>query len=102
MTFREWKHFIGEVLDSIERELHPDAPAEDRDALRVLRSSLEHRRVTQARKPFERKIDRLIGGRPYLFAAAHRHIGKILPPALELAAATIKRAKAILERAPNT
>jgi prephenate dehydrogenase len=102
MTFREWKHFTSELLDSVERELHPDAPAEDRDALQTLRSSLERRRVTQARKPFERKIDRLIESRPYLFAAAHRHIGKILPQAVEQAASTMKRARDLLDRAPNT
>jgi len=89
------------LLDAVERELHPDAPTEDREALRALRSRLERKRVTEARKPYERKIDRLVESRPYLFAAAHRHIGKILPPAVERAASTLKRARALLDRAPN-
>jgi hypothetical protein len=101
MTNREWKNFTNGLLDSIERELHPDAPTEDREALRALRSSLERKRVTEARKPYERKIDRLVDSRPYLFAAAHRHIGKILPQTVERAASTLKKARDLLDRAPN-
>ena len=101
MTNREWKHFTNGLLDGLERELHPDAPTEDREALRALRSSLERKRVTEARKPYERKIDRLVGSRPYVFAAAHRHIGKVLPPVVEQAASTMKRARGLLDRAPN-
>jgi hypothetical protein len=102
MTFREWKHFIGETLDSVARELHSDTPAEDRIALQALRSSLDRVRITQARKLFELEVDRLIETRPHLHAAAHRYIGKILPPALEEAASALDRALALLERAPNT
>jgi hypothetical protein len=92
---------MSDLLDAVERELHPDAPTEDREALLALRSSLEQKRVTEARKPFERKIDRLVETRPYLWAAAHRHIGKVAPPLMERAAATLKRARDLLERAPN-
>jgi hypothetical protein len=92
---------MGELLDAVERQLSPDAPAEDREALQALRSGLQRRQVTQPRKPFERKVDRVIEARPYLFAAAHRHIGKILPQAVEEAAASLKRARDLLDRAPN-
>jgi hypothetical protein len=101
MTNAAWKKFMVSLLDAVERELHADAPAEDKDALQAMRSCLEKKRITEARKPFERKIDRLIESRPYLFAAAHRHIGKILPPAVELAASTMKRARELLDRASN-
>src|ERR1035437_9501985 len=101
MTNREWKHFMSGLLDSVERELHPDAPTEGREALRAFRGQLERKRVTEARKPYERKIDRLVESRPYLFAAAHRHIGKILPLAVEQAASTMKRARDLLDRALN-
>jgi len=101
MTNREWIHFMSGLLDSVERELHPDAPTEDREALQAFRGRLERKRVTEARKPYERKIDSLVESRPYLFAAAHRHIGKILPPAVERAASTLKRARDLLDRAPN-
>src|ERR1017187_583949 len=101
MTNREWKHFMSGLLDSVERELHPDAPTEDREALRAFRGRLERKRVTEARKPYERKIDRLVESRPYLFAAAHRHIGKILPPAVEQAASDMNGARTLLDRAPN-
>ena len=101
MTNREWTDFMSGLLDAIERELHPDAPTEDREALRAFRSRFERKRVTEARKPYERKIDRLVESRPFLFAAAHRHIGKILPPAVEQAASAMKRARALLDRAPN-
>jgi hypothetical protein len=97
MTNREWKHFISDLLDAVERELHPDTPTEDREALRAMRSILDRKRITEARKPYERKIDRLIESRPYLFAAAHRHIGKVLPPAVEQAASTLKRARDLLK-----
>ena len=90
------------LLDAIERELHPDAPTEDREALRAFRRRFERKRVTEARKPYERKIDRLVESRPYLFAAAHRHIGKILPPAVEQAASAMKRARDLLDRAPKS
>jgi prephenate dehydrogenase len=99
MTNREWKHFASGLLDALEWELHPDAPTEDREALRALRSSLERKRITETRKPYERKIDRLVESRPYLFAATHRHIGKILPPAVEQAASTLKKARDLLDRA---
>ena len=101
MTNEAWKQCIVGLLDGVERELHADAPAEDKDALKAMRSGLEKKRITEARKPFERKIDRLIESRPYLFAAAHRHIGKVLPPMVEQAASTMKRAKDLLDRAPN-
>jgi len=101
MTNREWKHFMSGLLDSVERELHPDAPTEDREALRAFRGRLERKRVTEPRKPYERKIDKLVESRPYLFAAAHRHIGKILPQTVERAASTMKRARDLLDRAPN-
>ena len=101
MTNREWKDFTSGLFDALERELHPDAPAADREALQALRSSVDRKRVTEARKPYERKIDRLVNSRPYLFAAAHRHIGKILPQAVEQAASTMKRARDLLDRAPN-
>jgi hypothetical protein len=83
--------------------LHSDAPAEDKDALKSVRSLLEKKRITEARKPFERKIDRLLESRPYLFAAAHRHIGRVLPQAVELTASTMKRARDLLDNAaqPN-
>ena len=96
MTNREWKQFIGGLLDSIELELHPAAPTEDRVALRAMRSRLEKKPVTEARKPYERKIDRLIKRRPYLFAAAHRHIGKALPSAVEKAITSLKKARDFL------
>ena len=51
------------LLDSVERELHPDAPTADREALRAFRSRLDRKRVTEARKPYERKIDRLVESR---------------------------------------
>jgi len=96
MTNREWKHFMSGMLDAVERELHPDAPAHDRKALQALRSSLERKRVTEARKPYEQKFDRLVDSRPYLFTAAHRHIGKIMPPAVEQAASALKKARDLL------
>ena len=102
MTNREWKDFMSGAGDSLERELHPDAPTEDREVLRAFRGQLERKRVTEARKPFERKIDKLVKTRPYLWAAAHRHIGKVAPPLVERAAATLKRARDLLDRAPNT
>ena len=101
MTHPEWKQLTIGLLDGIERELHADTPAEDRSALRSLRSSFERKRVTEARKPYERKAERLVDSRPYLFAAMHRHIGKILPAAVEQAASTMKRARDLLDRAPN-
>jgi hypothetical protein len=101
MTNREWKDFTSGLIDALERELHPDAPAKDREALQALRSSLARKRVTEARKPYERKIDRVVKSRPYLFAAMHRHIGKILPQAVEQAASAMKRARDLLDRAPN-
>ena len=101
MTNAEWKQCIVGLLDGVERELHADAPTEDKEALQAIRSRLEKKRTTEARKPFEKKIDSLIENRPYLFAAAHRHIGKVLPPAVEQAASLMKRARDLLDRAPN-
>ena len=101
MTNAAWKQCIVGFLDGVRRELHTDTPTEDKDALQAMRSRLEKKRITEARKPFERKIDRLIESRPYLFAAAHRHIGKVLPPLVEQAASTMKRARDLLDRAPN-
>jgi len=101
MTHPEWKRCMIDLLDGIERELDTDTPAEDRSELRSLRSSFERKRVTEARKPYERKAERLVDSRPYLFAAMHRHIGKILPAAVEQAASTMKRARDLLDRAPN-
>ena len=99
MTNAAWKQCVFGLLDGVERELHADAPTEDKNALQAIRSSLEKKRMTEARKPFERKIDRLIESRPYLFAAAHRHIGKVLPPAVERAASSMSRARNLLNRA---
>jgi hypothetical protein len=101
MTNAEWKQCIVGLLDGVERELHADAPTEDKVALQAMRSRLEKKRIAEARKPYERKIDSLIESRPYLFAAAHRHIGKVLPPAVEQAASMMKRARHLLDRAPN-
>lgn len=101
MTNAEWKQCIVGLLEGVERELHADAPTEDKDALQAMRSRLEKKRIAEARKPFERKIDRLIESRPYLLAAAHRHIGKVLPPVVEQAASMMKRARDLLDRAPN-
>jgi hypothetical protein len=103
MTNTEWKQCIIGFLDAVERELHPDAPIADREELRTLRSSIERKRVTEARKPYERKVDRLFddAGRPYLWAAAHRHIGKAAPAAVEQAAALLNRARDLLNRAHN-
>ena len=89
------------LLDALERELHPDAPAEDREALQALRSSLARKRVTEPRKPYERKIDRLVESRPYFLAASHRHVGKVLPPLVEQSASLLKKARDLLDRAPN-
>ena len=89
------------LLDGVERELHANRLTEDKDALQAMRSLLEKKRITESRKPFERKIDRLIESRPYLFAAAHRHIGKVLPPLVEQAASTLKRARDLLGRSRN-
>ena len=97
MTNAEWKRCITGFLDGIEHELHPDSPTEDREALQALRSSLERKRITEARKPYERKIDKLIEGRPYLFAAAHRHIGKSLPPLVERSVSSLKKARDLLK-----
>jgi hypothetical protein len=101
MTNREWKLFMNGLLDSVERELHPDTPTEDREALRAFRGRLERKRITEARKPYERKIDRLVESRPYLLAASHRYIGKVLPPLVEQSASLLKRARDLLDRAPN-
>jgi hypothetical protein len=97
MKSAEWKQCVVGFLDAVERELHSDAPNEDREALQTMRSLLKRKRNSEARKPFERKIDKLIQNSPYLFAAAHRHIGKVLPPAVEQAASTLKRAKDLLK-----
>lgn len=99
MTNAAWKQCIVGLLDGVERELHANAPNEDRDALQAKRSHVERKRITEARKPFERKIERLIASRPYLFAAAHRHIGKVLPPIVEQAACAVKRARDLVNRA---
>jgi hypothetical protein len=101
MTNAAWKQCIVGLLDGVERELHADASAEDKDALKAMGSLLERKRITEARKPFERKIDRFIESRPYLFAASHRHVGKVLPSIVEHAASTMKRAKDLLDRASN-
>jgi len=101
MTNAAWKQCIIGFLDGVERDLHADAPAEDKVALQALRSRLEKKRITEARKPYERKIDALIDSRPYLFAAAHRHLGKVVPVAVERAAASLKKARDLLGRVPN-
>ena len=91
MTNQEWKQFIGDILDSVERELLPSTPVEDQTALQAFRARVRLKRVTEARKPFERELDGLIDGRSSLQAAAQRYLDKAVPRVLEDTVATLKK-----------
>jgi hypothetical protein len=97
MTNAEWKQCLCGFLDDVERELRSDTPIEDRNALGAMRRRIRAKRITRPRKPYENEVDALVESRAHLREAAHRHMGKVVPAAIERATSALLRAVDILK-----
>jgi hypothetical protein len=98
MTIAEWKTCMGDLVDGVERELRRTAPLKTKLALETFKCRLAMDPVARRRRPFERELEAFIQSTKGLQSAAERYIGRILPPALEAAAATLERARPYLTK----
>ena len=83
MTHPEWKRCMSGLLDGVESELRADASREDRAVLAVLRYRLSSKRVTEARKSYEEKIESVLQSRSSLQTAATIYLSRSAYTALE-------------------
>jgi uncharacterized Rossmann fold enzyme len=98
MTFTQWKAFIKEFIDEIQKQPSVLISSETRTSLKEFQKHLETPRNAQQRKRFEQKLEAFIIGNPALKKATERHLKKRIPVTIEKAVSALLRANAYLER----
>jgi hypothetical protein len=92
---------MGNLVDAVEGELRPAAPARTKVLLDTFRRRLSNRRISPSRKSFEQELETFLQSTSSLRTAAQRHIRKTAPPLIRAAEAALRRAGEILAQAPN-
>lgn len=92
----DWKRCLEDLLDGVAREIRTTARTETKIALRRFRARLDKITVAREREQFERELGNFLQSEPCLRDAGTRYIRKKLPPIVEAAVATLKRAQRVL------
>jgi hypothetical protein len=99
MKLSPWKRTMEDLLDGIERELRPSAPARTRLGLNAFRVRLKAGRIAGGQKRFEQELEGFIDKHFAVRGAAERYISARLIPAVDAANVALKKAATILARA---
>jgi hypothetical protein len=98
----QWKDWMRDFVDGIERELRPSCPLKSRTDLGEFRGRLDTKRVRGGHKRFERELEELLQSDPFLRRATERYFAREVPAALEAALVVLEQAKVVLAKAKET